>query len=164
MKMRNFARRGFEVGLSVAAAVGFHRYVGSPGVVQGASMLPTFPACCAVVWFSCIFRRLDIGDVISASSPGSGDETVGIVKRIRGVAGDVIFDEESGNFVVVPEGHLWILGDNPAESRDSRSYGPIPISSVHAKVMCTLWPIPKKIPSLPQEELDRIRVGYARLD
>lgn len=157
-------RKTTEIGFVVAGAYGLHVYVGSPGVVQGASMYPTFPACCSVVWFSAIYRQLDVGDVVSAVSPGSDDKSIGIVKRIRGVEGDVVYDEASESFVVIPPGHLWLLGDNPNESRDSRSYGPIPVSSVNAKVMCQLFPIPKRIPALPQQELDRIRVGYVKLD
>ena len=162
--MRRLVRQIGEVGVAVVAAVGVHKYVGSPGVVQGASMLPTFPACCAVVWFNALYSRLDVGDVVSAVSPGSSPhDAVGIVKRVRGLPGDVVYNEENQSFVIIPEGHLWLLGDNPAESRDSRSYGPIPISSVHAKVAFQIFPVPRSIPSLPQSELDRIRIGYAKI-
>ncbi len=43
--------------------------------------------------------------------------------------------------LVVPEGHLWLMGDNRTNSLDSRYYGPIPTSSVIARAFCTYWPL-----------------------
>ena len=39
------------------------------------------------------------------------------------------------NGLQVPEGHCWILGDNLTESRDSRTYGPIPLGLINGKVV-----------------------------
>lgn len=41
---------------------------------------------------------------------------------------------------VVPEGHLWLMGDNRTNSLDSRYYGAIPVSSVIGRAFCTYWP------------------------
>jgi len=49
---------------------------------------------------------------------------------------------------VVPDGHVWLEGDNPKNSRDSRSYGPVPLGLVDGKVIFKLWP-PKNFGSLP---------------
>lgn len=35
---------------------------------------------------------------------------------------------------LVPEGHVWLEGDNPSNSSDSRSYGPIPLAMVRGRV------------------------------
>ncbi len=43
---------------------------------------------------------------------------------------------------VVPEGCLWLMGDNRTNSLDSRYYGAIPTSSVIGRAFCTYWPLP----------------------
>jgi signal peptidase I len=45
--------------------------------------------------------------------------------------------------VTVPEGRLFVMGDNrnPNMSRDSRSFGPIETSSVVGRVIVKVWPL-----------------------
>ena len=43
--------------------------------------------------------------------------------------------------VVVPPNHVWIEGDNPLYSTDSRHYGPMPESALRGRVVVRLWPI-----------------------
>lgn len=58
-----------------------------------------------------------IGDIVVASRP---DRTgVTIIKRVQSVDKD---------------GRLYLLGDNPASSTDSRSFGPVPTSNIFGKV------------------------------
>ena len=42
---------------------------------------------------------------------------------------------------IVPDGHIWLEGDNSLDSVDSRSYGPIPAGLVIGRVVCRVWPI-----------------------
>jgi hypothetical protein len=42
--------------------------------------------------------------------------------------------------VAVPPGHLWLEGDNRANSVDSRDYGPLPEGLLEGKVTATLFP------------------------
>ena len=35
----------------------------------------------------------------------------------------------------MPEGHCWLIGDNLPESRDSRTYGPLPLALIKGKVI-----------------------------
>lgn len=35
----------------------------------------------------------------------------------------------------VPEGHVWVAGDNLPWSRDSRMYGPVPLGLVKGKLI-----------------------------
>jgi len=42
---------------------------------------------------------------------------------------------------VVPDGHLWVEGDNSLNSADSRNYGSVPSALVVGKVWLRIWPI-----------------------
>ena len=39
-----------------------------------------------------------------------------------------------------PNGHLWLLGDHPAASTDSRHFGPLSPATVEAVVWLRYWP------------------------
>jgi len=41
----------------------------------------------------------------------------------------------------VPPNHVWVEGDNPLESTDSRHYGPLPTSALRGRIVLRLWPM-----------------------
>jgi signal peptidase I len=110
-------------------------------VVKGESMLPTFKPdqrilVCKAIWLVGPLRQGDIV-VVRSQSPGEY-----LVKRVYAVAGSKVdyryqpfnWDYTQGQFSV-PEGHLYLLGDNLANSEDSREFGPIALGDVLGKVV-----------------------------
>jgi len=41
---------------------------------------------------------------------------------------------------VVPPGSVWVMGDNRADSKDSRYFGPIPESTIVGRAFVRVWP------------------------
>ena len=112
---------------------------------------------------------LRLGDMVVALSPSDSSRTV--CKRILGMPGDIILvdprdaaggvtdaafshDEHTSSLtstllrlhglrtVTVPPGHVWLTGDNLANSTDSRHYGPVPLAMVKGRVVARVLPRP----------------------
>mmetsp|Transcript_24092 Transcript_24092/g.37817 ORF Transcript_24092/g.37817 Transcript_24092/m.37817 type:complete len:184 (+) Transcript_24092:33-584(+) len=125
----------------------FHEHVLDVTICIGPSMLPTFNTEGDVVlveFFSTRLQKLKSGDVVVAKSPTNPKQTV--CKRICGMPGDIVQVAPSHSFAaarhhVVPEGHVWLQGDNLANSTDSRAYGAVPIALIRGRVFYKIWPI-----------------------
>ena len=59
--------------------------------------------------------------------------------------GDDVNTIRSGDFydLTVPEGCVFVMGDNREESADSRAFGCIPVDKIEGNVVCRIWPLNK---------------------
>ncbi|EAU92904.2 signal peptidase I family protein [Coprinopsis cinerea okayama7 len=118
--------------------------------MSGPSMLPTLAAGGEVIIEDRLSVRLDPdkfhrGELLIFKSPLHPARMV--CKRVAGLPGDVICVDPTGEkapsteHVVVPKGHLWMVGDNASWSRDSRTYGPVPMGLIYSRLRARVWPI-----------------------
>lgn len=89
------------------------------------------------------------------------------IKRIIALGGDTLEITEQGNVVLngeilqesylkegletprngnyysltIPQGYVFVMGDNRTGSKDSRAFGVIPEDKIHGKVACRIWPL-----------------------
>jgi signal peptidase I len=146
--------------LAVVIVVFYVMY--SPSVVIGNSMLPSLRDGDRALVTKTYEQALR-GDVVVANI-GSGRTEDRIIKRVIGVGGDTIevrndlaivngVAEEPAGLVlnpnkgenrdsrVVPEGHVYLMGDNRIISLDSRFIQSVPIERIYGKVVYVFWPI-----------------------
>jgi inner membrane protease subunit 2 len=79
------------------------------------------------------------GDIVSIKSPKNANECY--LKRIVGMPGDLVKTiNYKHDYVMVPEGHCWIEGDNFKRSYDSNSFGCVPLALVLGKAHYIIYP------------------------
>jgi signal peptidase I len=100
------------------------------------------------------------GDIV-AFERGQGDDRKLFLKRVIALPGEdvavkdgivsvnglartetsALLDRSNMRVVTVPASSVFVLGDNRGESDDSRSFGPIPESSIVGKALFVIWPL-----------------------
>ncbi|MEV0136584.1 signal peptidase I [Dactylosporangium sp. NPDC050688] len=125
--------------------------------IPSASMAPALDVSSRALVDRLTFRLtgVDRGDVVVLRVPTGMGGWFTTVDRIIGIAGDTI-DCDEGRVrrngaaldepytrgaatdctpVTVPDGMLYVLGDNRTVARDSRHYGPQPVGNVQGRVL-----------------------------
>ena len=106
------------------------------------------------------------GDIVVFATPPkeAADTTIkDLVKRVIGLPGDTISSAQGRVYIngkplhepwlppgtvttgiatqKVPSNEYFVMGDNRADSQDSRFFGPIPRSLIVGKVVLRIWPL-----------------------
>ncbi len=98
---------------------------------------------------------VSVGDVVVIQHP---DRIGTVCKRVLGLPGDIVTKPTLRNNsistkrqqryrqgipggLVIPDGHIWLEGDNPWNSADSRNYGPVPAALIVGRVLFRVWPL-----------------------
>lgn len=101
------------------------------------------------------------GDVVVVDRPG---EEVSLIKRVMGLPGETV-EVREGHITIngqkieepwvhyfggpdygpakVPDGYVFVVGDNRRESRDSRVIGPVATSTIEGRMWLVYWPLNK---------------------
>ncbi|KAG8915293.1 hypothetical protein FRC01_003717, partial [Tulasnella sp. 417] len=84
--------------------------------------------------------KFERGDVIVLRSPD--DPSKRIIKRIVATEYDVVktLPPHPDPVVQVPQGHVWVEGDEPFHSKDSNYFGPASLGLVEGKIKGIVWP------------------------
>ncbi len=165
----SFLRWLLETLLMVAVAFllaqGIKTYVVQPFVVPTGSMDPTIQIGDRFLAEKLSFRfgEPEVGDVVVFDDPAGihpqlvkrviavGGQELDILDGVVYVDGEAIEEPYLHGVTtdigtepmptVVPEGYVWVMGDNRPNSGDSRFIGPQPISAVKGRAFAIYWPI-----------------------
>jgi signal peptidase I len=159
------------LGMAVAGYVAVHVLVAQPFEVRQDSMMPTVldGDFILVDKLSPAWQDYRRGDVVVFVPPEDAGSGLPFIKRVIGLPGDVIRLEagivvvdppdsapvrlaepyvngssrDGGQAVawVVPEGSIFVLGDNRAHSLDSRAFGPIDRDAVLGRAWLRYYPL-----------------------
>jgi inner membrane protease subunit 2 len=155
----NITTRPLRVLYWLPLGLAFTHYCYAIKTVRGRSMQPTLNPDTSPSHDVVVFDRLSvrsgrpiaIGDVVSLRDPV--DSRKMIVKRVVALADDVVrtLPPYPDTEVLVPEGHIWVEGDEPFRTLDSNTFGPVPLGLVDAKLSYIIWPLHRAGPLKPPQ-------------
>lgn len=142
-------------------ALFINAFLAQATVVRGQSMEPTLHDNERVIVEKITYRLVGgprRGDVVILRLDGAPDM---LIKRVVALPGETIA-VQGGQVLVdgvplaeswavrqggpdypptlVPEGHVFVMGDNRGHSNDSRSFGPVPLKNILGHAVFIYWP------------------------
>ncbi len=160
MRVRSAANLAWQ--LALLALIAFGALGLRPGQVSGYSMEPRIDSDDYVLINALAYRfgPPHHGEIVAFRHVRSAPSVY--LKRVIGIPGDRIgvergnvfvnglqldepyvryADQRSFASVVVPPGAYYVLGDNRANSDDSRAWGFVPASDLIGRAMLAIWPL-----------------------
>ena len=159
----------FTVVPALLVALFVNVYVAEAALVdEGPSMQPNLYIGYRVMTEKVTYRfhEPQRGDVVVVDRAAEGTR---LIKRVVGLAGEQVAVQDGHAWIngqpiqepwvsyyggrdypatVIPEGHVFILGDNRANSRDSREFGPVPVETIEGRAIFIYWP-PQAVSVMP---------------
>lgn len=164
MQSKGFFRNWvLPLAVAVVFALTIRTFVAEARYINSESMVPTLRVNDRV-FVDKIFYKLEgiqRQDVVIFTPPPQAHTTDDYIKRVLGLPGDEIEIKDSALFVngekmeelyiaeamegsygpvVVPEGQIFVLGDNRNNSSDSRAWGFVPLENVKGKAIIRFYP------------------------
>ena len=159
------------IALAIGAAVAIQRWVVQPFKIPSESMSTTLETGDRILVNRLAYRTGDVeyADVVVFRRPDAAAALDGgdglpedLVKRVIGLPGDALEARDGTVYrngvpvvepyvggqattrlplTIVPDGEIFVMGDNRGASRDSRFFGTIPLDHVVGKVVARYWPL-----------------------
>jgi signal peptidase I len=151
------------LGLAVGLALCVHVWVGELVTIDGPSMQPNLwkDEKVLVGKVEYYFKKPKRGDIVLVHFP---DSNLNFIKRVIATGGETLAIHDGSVYlngekldepyipeairddmaeITVPEGTIFVMGDNRNNSHDSRSFdvGAIPMKQVIGRAYALLWPI-----------------------
>lgn len=153
------------IALAFVLAQGIKTFLVQPFVIPTGSMEPTILIGDRVLAekVSLRFNDPEVGDIVVFNDPTGRHEQ--LIKRVIAVEGQEVDIHDDAVYIdgerlqepylkgvktdrgpaeyplTIPDGYVWLMGDNRPNSGDSRFLGAQPISAIKGRAVATYWPL-----------------------
>lgn len=173
-RLRQVFENVLYIGLAIALALLIQKFIGKPFIVNGVSMSPTMQTNEYIIidQLTYKFTEIERGDVVVFRAPPEPGKYY--IKRIIGLPGEIVkidngevtiineenpdglkltedyvkYTKDTNLLYEISDDHYFVMGDNRAESFDSKDWGLLPKKEIRGRAWLRLFPL-NKINYLP---------------